>query len=91
MTTPKYTDADLEAVSDNPEWTKDDLERSMSFDEAFPDLAKRVRGPQKAPTKTMVTLRLDRRVVDHFRAGGDGWQTRINDALMKAAGLSGRS
>jgi len=26
-------------------------------------------------------LRLDRAVLDHFRAGGPGWQTRINDAL----------
>jgi uncharacterized protein (DUF4415 family) len=28
-----------------------------------------------------VALRLDRDVVEHFRRGGPGWQTRINDAL----------
>jgi uncharacterized protein (DUF4415 family) len=36
--------------------------------------------------KEMVSLRLDRVVLDHFQAGGPGWQDRINDALRKAAG-----
>jgi uncharacterized protein (DUF4415 family) len=82
-----YSKADMKAVSDNPVWTKATTARSTSFDEAFPDLARRVRGPQKAPTKTQVTLRLDARVVEHFKAAGEGWQTRINDALKKAAGI----
>ena len=42
------------------------------------------RGPQKAPTKQQVTLRLDRDVVERFRATGEGWQSRINEALRKA-------
>ncbi|HEY2446823.1 MAG TPA: BrnA antitoxin family protein [Rhizomicrobium sp.] len=42
------------------------------------------RGPQKAPTKEQVTLRLDRDVLDRFRAAGPGWQRRINDALKRA-------
>ena len=41
------------------------------------------RGPQKQPTKEQVTLRLDRAVVDHYRAGGPGWQSRINAALRR--------
>ena len=41
------------------------------------------RGPQKAPTKEQVTLRLDRRVLAHFRHSGRGWQTRLNDALKR--------
>jgi uncharacterized protein (DUF4415 family) len=48
------------------------------------------RGPQKAPTKTLVPLRLDGDVIAHFRASGAGWQARINEALRKAAGLSPR-
>lgn len=40
------------------------------------------RGPQRAGTKTLVTIRLDQKVVDHFKAGGNGWQTRLNDALV---------
>ena len=45
----------------------------------------RPRGSAKRP----VSLRLDQAVIDHFRAGGPGWQSRINAALRKAAGLQG--
>lgn len=31
----------------------------------------------------VVTLRLDREILAHFRAGGPGWQTRLNQALRK--------
>jgi uncharacterized protein (DUF4415 family) len=34
-----------------------------------------------------VTIRLDSDVLEKFRAGGPGWQSRINDILRKAAGL----
>lgn len=37
--------------------------------------------PLGSGTKTQITLRLDADVVDKFKASGDGWQTRINDAL----------
>jgi uncharacterized protein (DUF4415 family) len=41
--------------------------------------------PQAKPAipnaKEMVSLRLDRDVLDHFQADGPGWQDRINDAL----------
>ena len=36
--------------------------------------------------KEQVTLRIDQDVLEHFQAGGPGWQDRINDALRKAAG-----
>jgi uncharacterized protein (DUF4415 family) len=36
--------------------------------------------------KEMVSLRLDRDVLDFFQADGPGWQERINAALRKAAG-----
>ncbi len=46
--------------------------------------------PPKKPalpgTKEMVTLRIDRDVLEHFQAGGPGWQERINEALRRAAG-----
>ena len=42
------------------------------------------RGPQKAPTKKLVSLRLSPEVVDHFKASGPGWQTRIDEMLVKA-------
>lgn len=37
--------------------------------------------PLGSGTKTQVTLRLDVDVVEKFRASGEGWKTRINDAL----------
>ncbi len=43
-------------------------------------LARRGR-PLGSATKTQITLRLDSDVVEKFKASGDGWQTRINDAL----------
>ena len=51
---------------------------------------KRLEDPPKAPAppgaKETVSLRIDRDVLDHFQAGGPGWQERINAALRKAAG-----
>jgi uncharacterized protein (DUF4415 family) len=46
-----------------------------------------MRGPQRAPTKKPTSIRLDADVVEHFKAGGPGWQSRINEALRKVAEL----
>ncbi len=45
------------------------------------------RGRPPGSAKRLVSLRLDEAVLDHFRATGPGWQTRLNEALRKAAGL----
>jgi len=37
--------------------------------------------------KELVSLRLDRAVLEHFQEDGPGWQERINAALRQAAGL----
>jgi uncharacterized protein (DUF4415 family) len=37
--------------------------------------------------KDLVSLRLDRDVLEYFQDEGPGWQERINAALRKAAGL----
>jgi uncharacterized protein (DUF4415 family) len=42
-----------------------------------------VRGPQKAPTKERITIRLSREVVAQFRESGEGWQTRVDAALRE--------
>lgn len=41
------------------------------------------RGKQVAPTKQLVSLRLSADVLEHFRATGRGWQTRIDEHLKK--------
>ena len=82
-----YTKADWDDVSDNPEWTAEEMAKAKPFGEVFPELAasaRRVRGKQKAPTKQLVSLRLDRSVVDAFKAEGPGWQSRMNEALKRA-------
>lgn len=40
--------------------------------------------------KRRVTIMLDPDVIAHFKASGKGWQTRVNAALRKAAGLKER-
>jgi uncharacterized protein (DUF4415 family) len=37
--------------------------------------------------KKLLTLRLDQDVIDHYRATGEGWQSRMSDVLRKGAGL----
>ena len=39
------------------------------------------RGPQKAPKKLQLSIRLAPEIVLAFRATGPGWQSRINDTL----------
>lgn len=41
------------------------------------------RGPQRLPTKLAVTVRYNPEVIAYFKATGDGWQTRMNDALRE--------
>ena len=81
--------AGIAADPDNPEWTARDFRQAKPFAEAFPALSEgpHGRGPQKAPTKVAVSLRLTREVVERFKADGPGWQTRMDEALKKAAGL----
>ena len=43
--------------------------------------------PRSDNPKEHVNLRLDPDVLAHFRAGGAGWQSRINATLRKAAKL----
>ena len=43
--------------------------------------------PKLERPKQAINLRVDADVIDAFRADGAGWQTRMNEALRKAAGL----
>lgn len=36
--------------------------------------------------KELVSLRIDRDVLDYFQEAGPGWQERINDALRRTTG-----
>ncbi|CAN7478096.1 BrnA antitoxin family protein [Bosea sp. LjRoot237] len=82
-----YSKEDWDAVSDNPEWTKEDFRRARPFSDVFPDLAAtfreevRKRGPIR--TKEAISIRLDMDLVEKLRATGPGWQSRVNDALRE--------
>jgi uncharacterized protein (DUF4415 family) len=81
---------------ENPEWTKDDFARTVphtggkrvSMNQFRKAIAKVLGRPRLDKPKEQVTLRLDADVVMHFRRGGRGWQTRINETLRRAAKLS---
>lgn len=77
---------------DNPEWTAADFVRARAEEARLPPevqaLLKRPRGrPPSERPKVEVKPRLDPEVVERFKADGPGWQTRMNAALKKAAGL----
>jgi uncharacterized protein (DUF4415 family) len=48
------------------------------------------RGPQIAPTKKLVSLRLSANVLAHYKATVPGWQTRIDETLKRAVGRGRR-
>jgi uncharacterized protein (DUF4415 family) len=77
------TEVDL-TDPDNPEWTKADFARAQP-PEVFPDIMEALRRkggrPPKADKKVPVSLRLDAKVVEHFKQTGQGWQSRINELL----------
>lgn len=89
-----YSQEDWDAV-DSPEITEAEWATSRTAKEALPpaffswveeERKRRGRPPVETPKK-QVTLRLDADVLEAFRAGGKGWQSRVNAALRKAAGL----
>jgi uncharacterized protein (DUF4415 family) len=79
------------ADPDNPIVDERMFARMRPAAEVAPEIVRRARGqrgPQKSkPVKTLVSLRLDPDVIRHFRRGGPGWQSRINQALRKVAKL----
>jgi uncharacterized protein (DUF4415 family) len=70
---------------DAPEATDEELAQAKPFAEMFPDLAKTMRRaagrPKADDPKRAISIRLDRDVIDKFKATGAGWQGRINDVL----------
>lgn len=67
------------------ELTSADMKRLRPARDALPGSLRAklgIRGPQKAPTKERITIRLSPEVVRRFRATGEGWQTRLDAALQ---------
>jgi len=66
---------------ESPALSEELLSRMKPVKESHPEMPKRVRGPQKRPLKSPVSIRLNHEVVDYFKSQGTGWQTRINEVL----------
>jgi uncharacterized protein (DUF4415 family) len=84
-TTPRASD------TDNPHWTSQDFAQAQPAAEVLPGLFSKKRTesllsrgrPKADVTKVRVGIRLSPEVLDHFKASGDGWQTRIDAALRQ--------
>jgi uncharacterized protein (DUF4415 family) len=75
----RSSDTDWVDPDDAPELTEEFFERA---DEFVGGVLVR-RGRPTGSKKVSVTARLDRDVVEAFRASGKGWQTRLNAALKE--------
>lgn len=78
--------------TDNPAWRAEDFAQARSAQEVLPDLFSPARAqsllasrgrPKADATKVRVGIRLSTAVVQHFKASGSGWQTRIDAALQQ--------
>lgn len=78
--------------TDNPAWTAEDLAEARPASEVLtqlfsPDRAQSLLSPRDRPradvAKVRVGIRLSPEVMAHFKASGDGWQTRIDAALRQ--------
>ena len=75
-------------LDEMPEWTDEDWKNAKRAKDVLPPAlyealtrGRGQRGPQKAPTKLLTSLRLDRDIVAYYKSTGAGWQKRINEAL----------
>lgn len=94
MSIAEYTATRLKEMKSETDWQRVDAMSDESIAEAVetdPDARlldaadfkkMRRRGPQKAPRKDRVTIRLTPEVVAFFKDQGKGWQTKINEVLQ---------
>jgi uncharacterized protein (DUF4415 family) len=75
---------------DSPPLTDKQLVNMKPVRDAFPDLAEYAakrkrgqRGPQKAPRKVPMSMRVDPDLLARYQSTGAGWQTRMHQALQR--------
>ena len=80
-------------MKENADSTNQDFDRDTAPDlskdgwpEEFAKASVRRGRPPVAKPKVLTTIRLSQDVIDHFKAGGHGWQTRIDTALKEWIG-----
>jgi uncharacterized protein (DUF4415 family) len=70
---PELTDEEIKELRPAREW----------FAEHGIPMPKPIGRPKAKTTKQSVTVRFDPEVVNYFKSGGPGWQTRMNAVLLK--------
>lgn len=69
--------------------TDEEIKQLRPARELFEELGIPMPAPRGRPraevTKTSVTIRLDAETVEAYKAGGPGWQTRMNEDLREGA------
>lgn len=77
---------------ENPVWTTEDFAKARPASEVLPQIfgeaaAKEMLKPRGRPRvafpKERINIRLSHEVIAHFKAAGEGWQTRIDHALRQ--------
>ncbi|PHV25132.1 hypothetical protein CSQ93_25635 [Janthinobacterium sp. BJB426] len=58
-------------------------DKPVSRPEAQQEMARRRGRPAGGGGKVSTTIRFDAEIIEAFKATGDGWQTRMNDALKE--------
>ena len=58
-------------------------EKPVSRPEAQQEMVRRRGRPAGTGGKVSTTIRFDAEILTAFKASGDGWQTRMNDALRE--------
>jgi uncharacterized protein (DUF4415 family) len=76
-----------EAISDEEDAAITSAAKADPDAQPVDELFARRGRPRLSNPKKPVLLRLDADVVSRFKAGGEGWQTRMNAALRKAVNL----
>ena len=84
---PKRTEATA-PHQENPEWTKERVSKAMRLSDLPHGLQqtlapRKTRGPQKKLTKQIISIRLSPDVLAAVRSTGEGWQTRVDEALRE--------
>jgi uncharacterized protein (DUF4415 family) len=69
--------------------TKEEIKKLRPAPEVFAELGIPIPKPMGRPkaeaVKRSVTIRMDEDVVDYFKSGGPGWQTRMHEVLAREA------
>ena len=68
---------------DLPQDMLDNMKPAMDNPKIQMFVEARQRGKQKAPTKELISIRLFPIALTHFRSQGAGWQSKIDDLLVK--------